>query len=187
MAYSANVLSNASFETGDYYYADYWTQDGGDYLRSTDAGSIPAARDAHTGSYGGGSDRGNNTRNAYQDFDLTTIASAAELDAGSIRINAGGWLVRGEAGYDDTKIVVQILNSSGVVIATPLDSGWHTSTTWTEYSVSDYVIPTNGRTVRVRGYAWEDGAYEAGTYDDFYVQWENTGGGGETNIVRMIL
>lgn len=186
-SYSSNVLINPGGESGD---LTGWTDDGAgtggafnqSTLTSTGSpyyfyGDLPVIR---TGTYafaiGPSTDT---TSRIYQDVDLTAYVSATNIDAGKMRIQVGGWAKCLEVDYDSYRIIVQILNSSSSVIATPLDTGWQTSvSSFTNHDETDYIIPTNGRTVRISFYAYEIG-YSAGVADDFYLYWaEDTGGGG---------
>lgn len=176
-AYGSNVLVNPGFESGN---LTGWSVSGGSWeVNSIGRYGIPATRIKISGAYGLQSTVSNETNYCYQRVTLTNYVSAANIDAGRMRINAGGAVVCGERRYDAARVTVVILNSGLSVIATPVDSGWHTSTTPATYSISDYVIPANGRYVEVR-FFMDGEPYEAGTGDDANVQWSEdvVAGGG---------
>ncbi|MFX0206442.1 MAG: LamG-like jellyroll fold domain-containing protein [Candidatus Hodarchaeota archaeon] len=96
---------------------------------------------------------GDPTDYIQQDIDIATYAT--DIDNERAILNASGWLVSSEDGYDNSTMKIQYLNNLKNVISTPLDTGYPFPSDWMEYSVVNDIIPANTRYIRVWASTYE--------------------------------
>lgn len=108
----------------------------------------------------------------YQTVDLAPFS--ARIDTGQAAIDATGWLIQAEAGFDAVKLEVRFFADAAAtqeLVALRFSSGWVTPPTWTRYGVTALKIP-NARSAQLRFSASEKQGFtqQAGSADDFSVR-----------------
>ncbi|UCG00869.1 MAG: DUF2341 domain-containing protein [Candidatus Heimdallarchaeota archaeon] len=158
--WTSELIQNGNFEGGN---LNGWTSSG-----NWEVGTKPPLGSggpqfgsycAYVSSGGASSD--------YIRQDVSISGYSSYIDNGKAIINASAWLVSSEPDYDNSNVRIQFLDSSKDVISTPLDTGYlQTPNTWTQYSISNMLIPTNTRYIRVWARCLESG-WDAGSVDSF--------------------
>ena len=159
------LMINGGFESGN---LNYWTISGsgwtvGNHLNNAQY-AVP-----QNGNYcafvNGSSD---SNFYIYQDVDLSSYSSY--IDSGKAFVNASGWGVSSESpGQDLSRIQILFLNSAKGIIATASDSGVVDNPSWWQKGISNYIIPSGTRYIRMWGNTYEQG-YSSGNLDSFSVK-----------------
>jgi hypothetical protein len=165
LSWSNELMINGGFESGT---LNGWTTSGGGWKVGYHLGNAQYAL-PQSGSYNvfinGSSDINGFV---YQDVDLTDYATY--IDVGKAMINASGWGVSSESpGQDLSRIQIMFLNSAKGIIAIAADSGDVSSGIWWQKGISDYLIPSGTRYIRMWGNTYEQG-YSSGSLDNFSVK-----------------
>jgi uncharacterized phage protein (TIGR02218 family) len=87
----------------------------------------------------------------HQTVDLAGVADPAKTDAGDYRITIQAWRANGGGDtVDQGRLRLQLLDSSGAVLATPLDTGSEVApTSWALREAVDAAVPAGTRQIRV--------------------------------------
>jgi len=169
--YSSELLINPGAEFGN---TTGWAATGPN-AASFDAGNGCPSGSAgpHTGSYAFYWNSPSSSSDwAYQEVDLSYWLSG--IQSGEVQILAKGWLVCSEyhdPPWDIVRMrVVFYDNSSQEISSDTYDTGERGNlTSWTEFGVENYTIPTDAVKVRMWFQTYETG-WDAGNADDYTVK-----------------
>jgi len=143
-------INNASFEqdgTGSSVSVTGWTIVSGEWdLHDSSNGGL-GAQDGSIYLEGGVSASGEIKQEILveDNFNLTAV------DSGDVDMDFSIWRAN-SFGDDEGRVLVEILDGTDTVIATPLDTGLEEITpedTWVERSFSDFNLPTGSRKIRI--------------------------------------
>ncbi|MHA2245220.1 MAG: DUF2341 domain-containing protein, partial [Candidatus Hodarchaeales archaeon] len=157
-----NLVSNGDFEAGS---LSGWTTSG-----NWQVGTNPAMGDSgpQSGSYCAYiSTNAMASDYIQQDVDISSYSSY--ISNGKALVDFSGWLVASESPGDESRIRVQFLDVSKVLISSPLDTGLVTPSSWTKNSLMNFLIPSNTRYIRVWATSFEEG-WDSGSVDSFSVK-----------------
>jgi len=164
ITWSGELLTNPGFETGG---ASGWSNGGGGSV-NTGLQCTYCDNGPHSGSYQAYWESSDSTYYLYQTVDLSSYASG--IDAGLAVVNATGWLIANEDGWDQFNMQVRFYDgASAEMVAYRYDTGPLTVTTWAQYGIQGYPVPSGARSIQIRFNTWEDG-WDAGSADDFSVE-----------------
>jgi hypothetical protein len=165
ITWSGELLTNPGFETGN---STGWTNGGGGTV-NVGVLCYGCNDNPHSGSYQAYWNTSNVNYYLYQNVSLASYA--AYIDAGNAVINATGWLISNEYPTQDV-FYMQVRfydGSSTEISASRYDTGTMDVSTWAQYGITSYVIPTGARSVQIRFNTWEP-SYDAGSADDFSIK-----------------
>jgi hypothetical protein len=163
-SWTGELMNNGDFEQGN---LNYWTTSGSYWTVGAEV--INGKAGVHDGNYcaftNGSSD---SAGFIYQDVNLTSYSFY--IDSGTAIVNASGWGVSSESPVQDlSRIQIFFLNSTKGIIATASDSGVVDNPTWWQKGISNYVIPSGTRYIRMWGNTYETG-HSSGNLDSFSIK-----------------
>ena len=181
--WSAELLTNPSFETGD---TTGWLNAGGGTM--TVGTDCPWGTESpYEGTYYSYWLAAGEKVNAYAYQNVSLASYASYIDLGKAKINVTGWLVSDEYHipvYDEFFMHVNFYDASNALMSgysyqsggtNPVSQGTGNNVNnWAQYGITNYTIPTGARKVQVKYYAWEyiDGSswWDAGSADNFSIK-----------------
>ncbi len=162
--WSDELVSNPSFESG---LTGWTTSSGSGETWYSSTGTIGHNTTAYDGSYAATCTYCTSSTYIYQDVDIS--AYATQIDAGTARVNASGYLQSAELPPQDwVRLQIMYLNSGMSVIETSLNTGNLGVYPWTRYGIYNDVPPVGARYVRVWGNTYET-CCNSGTLDKYSV------------------